>query len=1034
MYPWQNGGIVQVYAKGPSPFPIGQPVPHPVSYQGAYAQPYVQPVQPPMPPPPMLQPDRPPRHSTQLREISLQYSYEELSAATKNWHNSERLGSGSYGSVFKGELEDGSEVAIKAIDLKALGAESSGFEEEVQMLSKFRHPNLVTLLGWAKHDLNRYLVYELLSGGDCFQRLQKSKKPSAGCPFHWFERLSVCLDAAAGLSHMHNSKPKAFHRDIKSANILLDRHGTAKMADFGLSCAAGKLDSLHVTVRTISGTPGYACPIYSRTGRVTEGGEVYSFGMVMFELLTGLAPATADASRKGGIAYQVAEAVEQDSPGALERCMTHLDCHAGWPTQLAREMAEMALRAVQPNDEERPRFVELVKALRKHNERFPKPSQPSTFNAGGVPQLPQHLISPEQIQPAQQPAANEQHTPQAHPAKKVVQPEDLNGRPPQVKVPSPMLLPPANSALATFGLEYVSASGTEPDGIPQGFHCVYLKPSPDSQCSSDMSTFAIGRSHQQKAFEVWVPDTALQCCISRTAFEILCGAKGENAFLTVRGQGTISVDGKVAPREIAVPLQVRSEITFSHAAEGTIILRLRYLPASEFTPKVEGPTSPPPRRTVRRADEIASDSDVRSVSARPRTAWVLACVHVEGLTPGQIAELRSAVRDIQVSQFPMMLGRLHQIQLEALVKAADKPKLATFISRTHGKLEVDPDGVLRLSNVSPSSNPLYVGDDQVLPGQSQRLENGQELGFARDESGVHVHFLKFKVVQVDHIDRFASPPGRHLEAGPRRGSGEIHLSPPRDARSQRPTQAENSDAQAAPRRASGEIHLSPPRNNARSQRPTQAESSDAQEVHLLTLSPPRRKVSRDPSASSRVSGSLRYHEEVARIRPASSTVRLVLSGEGVKDNVPSADRQIGPISLLQQPDHTLIRTLTSNPIWRVRSDAEPVELQRGEPVDLQSGDRIALGTGSDNAPESAVQSLCWLFTVEGTELAQANSFEGCRTPPSPGGAGPRISDLPPIIRVLRTDRSLSPDSPASPARERIMSEGGPKAKAKSRYK
>eukprot|EP00438_Fugacium_kawagutii_P032579 Skav235941 [mRNA] locus=scaffold4666:28441:29667:- [translate_table: standard] len=101
---------------------------------------------------------------------------------SKTWSASQRLGSGSYGSVFKawkpprlGELEDGSEVAIK-----------------VQMLSKFRHPNLVTLLGWAKHDFNRYLVYELLSGGDCFQRLQKSKKPSAGCPFHWCPGLAQC--------------------------------------------------------------------------------------------------------------------------------------------------------------------------------------------------------------------------------------------------------------------------------------------------------------------------------------------------------------------------------------------------------------------------------------------------------------------------------------------------------------------------------------------------------------------------------------------------------------------------------------------------------------------------------------------------------------------------------------------------------------------------------------------------------------------------------------------------------------------------
>merc|ERR1719487_2170619 len=132
------------------------------------------------------------------------------------------------------------------------------------MLSRFRHPNLVTLLGWGQQALSRYLVYEFLVGGDVFRRLLKSRQPG-GLPFHWHERLSVCLDASTGLSHMHNSTPKAFHRDIKSANILIDKNGTAKMADFGLSLInhkrkGGEWQSKAMTVEQISGTPGYACP------------------------------------------------------------------------------------------------------------------------------------------------------------------------------------------------------------------------------------------------------------------------------------------------------------------------------------------------------------------------------------------------------------------------------------------------------------------------------------------------------------------------------------------------------------------------------------------------------------------------------------------------------------------------------------------------------------------------------------------------------------------------------------------------------
>lgn len=319
------------------------------------------------------------RSSQFLRDISLEYSFEEMQGATLGWHPTRKLGSGSYGAVYKGELEDGSEVAIKDIDLGPLFAqgqspEMAGFEDEVQTLSKFRHPHLVTLLGWGKKDHHRYLVYELLAGGDAHARLRKSARQGADHrPFLWHERLSICLDSATGLSHMHNSKPKAFHRDIKSANILLDRHGTAKMADFGLCCTSSGLQGdRSVKVNTISGTPGYACPIYSRTGVVTEGSEMYSFGMVMLEILTGLAPAAPDPHRPGSIVYPVQEHLMPSHSGALERCLRQLDASAGWPPALAREMVLLALRCVERDDDlRRPRFVEVVRKLRSMRECYP---------------------------------------------------------------------------------------------------------------------------------------------------------------------------------------------------------------------------------------------------------------------------------------------------------------------------------------------------------------------------------------------------------------------------------------------------------------------------------------------------------------------------------------------------------------------------------------------------------------------------------------------------------------------------------------
>eukprot|EP00930_Biecheleria_cincta_P025888 TRINITY_DN18358_c0_g1_i1.p1 TRINITY_DN18358_c0_g1~~TRINITY_DN18358_c0_g1_i1.p1 ORF type:complete len:1277 (-),score=218.70 TRINITY_DN18358_c0_g1_i1:60-3890(-) len=824
---------------------------------------------------------RQPRPSMQLREISLEYSYHELSASTNNWHVSRRLGSGSYGAVYKGELEDGSEVAIKAIDLGALGAagtspEMSGFEEEVQMLSKFRHPNLVTLLGWGKHNLSRYLVYELLAGGDCFQRLQKSKKPGSLTPFHWFERLSVLLDASTGLSHMHNSKPKAFHRDIKSANILLDRHGTAKMADFGLSCTSSQANSLHVTVRTVSGTPGYACPVYSRTGRVTEGSEVYSFGMLMLELLTGLAPATADPSRPGGIAYQVNDAIQQQSPGAAERCLRSLDQGANWPSQLAREITELALRGVISQDEGRPRFVEIVRTLRKLTEQFPRPTPnlPATYNQQ-VPQIPQHLITggsggssqaaapaagavshagsalpPAAAAAARRPSAEAAAAlpaPHGNPVAQAasgqagqlavagqgayVRPQSSHsenfpsGRnaaaavmqaaggsqtaQPAVGGASPasplVVASPYSKNTACFFLQLVYAHGLDVSSLPEDCRQLPISPSPGSNSENNNSSsilLQVGRSFQTKAFELWVPDEQLRGCISRTAFEVSCGSKGENAQLFVRGSGTVSVDGNVAPRDIAVSLRPGSEVGFSHGTTPDFFLLLRFCPAGQDVQENIAHQPKPPSRPVAASEELGSSpsspskvpassssspsknpasmtsSPTRAPMAKPLEAaaypngmpsnWTLSCVHVEGLTATQVAELPKDAKDIELASGQSLLGRLHQKQLENILKLAQIPTHLSFISRSHVQAEDQCEAGVLITNVS--SNPLYLENELLSHSESRLMKQGQLLNFARSEPGAgqsssHTHFLSFQLQPTRMIaSRDASKAASNLKS------------------------------------------------------------------------------------------------------------------------------------------------------------------------------------------------------------------------------------------------------------------------------
>jgi len=217
----------------------------------------------------------------------LEYKYGDLRVATRGFSPDNRLGSGAAGAVYKGCLAGGTEVAVKVLaDAEGL----DGFVEEVRMLSRFRHPNLVTLMGWGQHDTEKYLVYELLPGGDVSKKLEKAKRGEV--PFPWEQRLKVAMGAAAGLSYMANSKPKAFHRDIKPANILLDLYGVAKVADFGLSGTVhGK--GTHLTVAQVAGTPGYACPVYIKEKKVSEQSEVYSFGTVLLELLVNEPPALA---------------------------------------------------------------------------------------------------------------------------------------------------------------------------------------------------------------------------------------------------------------------------------------------------------------------------------------------------------------------------------------------------------------------------------------------------------------------------------------------------------------------------------------------------------------------------------------------------------------------------------------------------------------------------------------------------------------------------------------------------------------------
>eukprot|EP00929_Paragymnodinium_shiwhaense_P033360 TRINITY_DN18326_c0_g1_i2.p1 TRINITY_DN18326_c0_g1~~TRINITY_DN18326_c0_g1_i2.p1 ORF type:complete len:418 (-),score=81.24 TRINITY_DN18326_c0_g1_i2:474-1727(-) len=311
-----------------------------------------------------------PASAEELEGVSLRFSFEDLSAATRSFGRWNRLGHGAAGEVYHGYLASGTEIAVKAVP----DAAGQGFYEEVMVLSRFRHPHLVTLLGWAQHPVNNdmFLVYEYMRGGDVGKRLYGCKKGNIRFEAH--HRCSVALDTACGLSYMVNSKPKAFHRDIKTSNILLDATGKAKLGDFGLAGMAAAPGDNHLKLDQISGTPGYLCPELLQTGIVTEQSEVYAFGVVLLELLLNDLPAKRDS--QGEIIYPIMEAIDPDREGSMQRLLQRLDSTVAWERPLLDELARLALWCVQTPQASRPLLADLVACL-----RWPTVPLPSTVLA-----------------------------------------------------------------------------------------------------------------------------------------------------------------------------------------------------------------------------------------------------------------------------------------------------------------------------------------------------------------------------------------------------------------------------------------------------------------------------------------------------------------------------------------------------------------------------------------------------------------------------------------------------------------------------
>ncbi|KAL5658163.1 hypothetical protein ACJX0J_031326, partial [Zea mays] len=267
------------------------------------------------------------------------FTWEEMESATSSFSEALKIGSGAFGTVYKGKVHH------KTVAIKVLKSDDSHiakhFEKELEILGKTRHRHLLLLLGAC---LDRAcLVYEYMENGSLEDRLQ-CKGDTA--PLPWYHRFRIAWEITLALIFLHSSKPKPIiHRDLKPANILLDRNFTSKIGDAGLATFLPLRDtsSTHTIRKStdLVGTLFYLDPEYQRTGQVSAKSDVYALGMVFLQLLTAKSPI--------GLADTAERAMEED------HLIDILDQRAGnWPVREAHELTQLGLRCLEMRSKDRP--------------------------------------------------------------------------------------------------------------------------------------------------------------------------------------------------------------------------------------------------------------------------------------------------------------------------------------------------------------------------------------------------------------------------------------------------------------------------------------------------------------------------------------------------------------------------------------------------------------------------------------------------------------------------------------------------------
>ncbi|XP_073144991.1 cysteine-rich receptor-like protein kinase 10 [Henckelia pumila] len=314
-----------------------------------------------------------PAHGIDVSE-SLQYDFREIKAATDDFSDANKLGQGGFGFVYKGKLPNGQEIAVKRLSVGS-GQGDVEFKNEVLLVAKLQHRNLVRLLGFSLERAERLLVYEFVQNASLDKFLFNPIKCK---DLDWERRSKIIGGISRGLLYLHEeSRLKIIHRDLKASNILLDGEMNSKIADFGMARLC-PTDETQGSTNRIVGTYGYMSPEYAMHGQFSVKSDVFSFGVLILEIVTG----QKNNSFRNG----------ENTEDLLSVAWKY------WHQRTIEDMIDPVLRAslgslrdilrcihigllcVQDNPANRPTMASIVLMLSSFTISLPVPSEPTFFH------------------------------------------------------------------------------------------------------------------------------------------------------------------------------------------------------------------------------------------------------------------------------------------------------------------------------------------------------------------------------------------------------------------------------------------------------------------------------------------------------------------------------------------------------------------------------------------------------------------------------------------------------------------------------